>query len=152
MHRPTRIRSMGRLAPAGPAPPLLTMFCMLVVFGMLISVSSRPSTWRWLVHDSAEDPVESQRDQHPNAPPSPGDAAPPDTLVSPGTVVSQAATVPPETLMSGPTDLDAQESESAEREFQAVTDREPLAAEEMPAYWRLLRWSGSQPFDELRSR
>jgi hypothetical protein len=131
---------------------MLTMLGMLVVLGMLISVSSRPSTWRWLVHDAAEDAVESEGDLLSVATDPPGDEAPNDTLASAGTMVSPDTTTPPETLVNGPTDLDAQESVTAEREFEAVTDREPLAAEEMPAYWRLLRWCGNQPFGALRSR
>jgi len=140
MHRPTRTRTLARLPLAGPTPRLLTMLGMLVVLGMLISVSSQPSTWRWLVHEAAEDAVEHESDQRRLDADQPGAAAAPN------------ATTPAESLVSGPTDLDATESAAAEREFEAVTDREPLAAEEMPAYWRLLRWSGSQPFDSLRSR
>jgi hypothetical protein len=150
MHRLTRTKSLARLPLAGPTPRLLTMLCMLVVLGMMISVSSRPSTWRWLVHDAAEDAVENEGDQRRCGVDPHGAAAP--TLDSAVAVASRETTTPLEALVSGPTDLDAEELAAAEREFEAVTDREPLAAEEMPAYWRLLRWSGSQAFDSLRSR
>ena len=57
-----------------------------------------------------------------------------------------------ETLVGGPNDLQALEESQAEYQFQAVTDKAPLAAEEMPAYWRLMRWSMTQSFDELWER
>lgn len=57
-----------------------------------------------------------------------------------------------ETLASGPNDLQALEETQAEHLFQAVTDKVPLAAEEMPAYWRLMRWSMTQKFDDLWER
>ena len=57
-----------------------------------------------------------------------------------------------ETLVVGPNDLQALEESDAEYQFQAVTDKAPLAAEEMPAYWRLMRWSMTQSFDELWER
>ncbi len=57
-----------------------------------------------------------------------------------------------ETMVSGPNDLQALEETQARNLFQAVTDKAPLAAEEMPAYWRLMRWSMTQSFDELWER
>lgn len=57
-----------------------------------------------------------------------------------------------ETLLSGPNDLQALEESQANEQFQAVSDKAPLAAEEMPAYWRLMRWSMTQSFDELWER
>ena len=57
-----------------------------------------------------------------------------------------------ETMVPGPNDLQALEETQARNLFQAVTDKAPLAAEEMPAYWRLMRWSMTQSFDELWER
>ncbi|MEK6258741.1 MAG: hypothetical protein AABP62_08975 [Planctomycetota bacterium] len=57
-----------------------------------------------------------------------------------------------ETLVPGPNDTQALEESQAENLFQAVTDKAPLAAEEMPSYWRLMRWSMTQTFDELWER
>lgn len=44
---------------------------------------------------------------------------------------------------------DLQEIEAASEEFLAVSDHAPLAAEEMPAYWRLMTWARERTFDEL---
>lgn len=57
-----------------------------------------------------------------------------------------------ETLVAGPNDWQALEETQVGHLFQAVTDKAPLAAEEMPAYWRLMRWSMTQSFDELWER
>lgn len=53
---------------------------------------------------------------------------------------------------TGPTDLDADERAKAEHDYQAINDRTPLDAVDMPTYWRFLAWSRAQPFELLRSR
>ena len=57
-----------------------------------------------------------------------------------------------ETLVTGPNDTQAFQETEAAAQFEAVSDKTPLAAEEMPAYWRLMRWSMTQTFDELWER
>ena len=57
-----------------------------------------------------------------------------------------------EKLVPGPTDQDEEEWEAAKEEFQAITDRESLAAIDMPLYWRLVKWARAQTFDQLRQR
>lgn len=57
-----------------------------------------------------------------------------------------------ETLVAGPNDLQALQATEATEQFQAVSDKTPLTAEEMPSYWRLMRWSMTQTFDELWER
>ncbi len=57
-----------------------------------------------------------------------------------------------ETAVPGPNDLQALEETQAKDLFQAVTDKSALAAEEMPAYWRLMRWSMTESFDDLWER
>ena len=57
-----------------------------------------------------------------------------------------------ETLVAGPNDRQAFEETQAKELFQAVTDKAPLAGEEMPSYWRLMRWSMTESFDELWER
>ena len=42
-----------------------------------------------------------------------------------------------------PLDEDSEERAAIADEFQAITDRAPLAKEDMFAYWRLLRWTES---------
>ena len=57
-----------------------------------------------------------------------------------------------ETLRTGPNDLQPFEQSQAEYQFQAITDKTPNSAEEMPSYWRLMRWSMTEPFDDLWQR
>jgi hypothetical protein len=57
-----------------------------------------------------------------------------------------------ETLVTGPNDQQPFEHSEAEYQFQAITDKAPLAAEEMPPYWRLMRWSMTESFDDLWER
>lgn len=52
----------------------------------------------------------------------------------------------------GPTDLDPDEREIAREHFQAITDKEKLTAEEMPVYWRMMRWARNQSFESLKGR
>ncbi|HEV3006540.1 MAG TPA: hypothetical protein VGX78_18870 [Pirellulales bacterium] len=116
------------------------MLCMLVVLGMLISVARRPSTWQWLAPGGPEVAAVG-KPRHDEAPKE--EAKPEKALLE---------ALPGETLVAGPNDLDPEEMKKAEYEFQAISDKEPFAAEEMPSYWRLLRWSGSQSFVELKAR
>jgi hypothetical protein len=118
-------------APTGRSPLVRAgmMLGMLLVLGMLIGRASDPSVWRWL----ADEP----------APPPAGEAPQPAAALA-----ASAA----ETIVSGPHDDDPAERRTADREFSAVSDRDGLGAEEMPAYWRLLNWSQAQKFAELASR
>ncbi|HEV3024148.1 MAG TPA: hypothetical protein VGX76_16845 [Pirellulales bacterium] len=122
-------------------PRLLSMIGMLVVLAMLISVAGRPSTWRWLAPGGPDEAAvgELRHGEAPQAKAPPGKTMP-------------AEAVPDESLVAGPNDLDPQEMDQAKYEFQVVSDKEPLAAEEMPSYWRLLRWSRSQSFADLKAR
>ncbi len=45
---------------------------------------------------------------------------------------------------------DEEEIDALQEEMQAIGDMTPLAAEEMPAYWRMVKWAYSKPGDELR--
>lgn len=49
-------------------------------------------------------------------------------------------------------DEDSEEFSAAKEEFAAVVDREPLSDIEMPAYWRLVRWSREESLDALKGR
>jgi hypothetical protein len=57
-----------------------------------------------------------------------------------------------ETVIPGPNDTQAFEESEAKQQFLAVSDKSPLAAEEMPSYWRLMRWSRTQTFDQMSER
>jgi hypothetical protein len=101
---------------------------MLVVLAMLITSASRPSTWTWLTGDV--DAVSA-----PERPAEPGKSDRKETLV-PGPIGAD----------------DSEEQDALREELQAVSDKAPLTVEEMPSYWRLLRWARSQSFADLRSR
>jgi hypothetical protein len=38
------------------------------------------------------------------------------------------------------------------KQFEAIGEKSELALEEMPAYWRLMKWTRAQTFDELQTR
>jgi hypothetical protein len=109
---------------------------MLAVLAMLIVRAADPNTWRWLtgegkvkVADAAIPAVEKQ--------PADAEKQPPQ----------------PERVTPGPTDLDPEEQEGVVEQFQAISDgATQLGREEMPAYWRLFRWTDHQSLAELRAR
>ncbi|HWB11826.1 MAG TPA: hypothetical protein VG826_21530 [Pirellulales bacterium] len=101
---------------------------MLVVLAMLITSASRPSTWTWLAGEAD------------------------DTAASAKQVVEAKKPAWKETIVPGPTGAeDSEEQGSLQEELQAVSDKASLSAEEMPSYWRLLRWARSQSFSDMRS-
>lgn len=110
---------------------LVRTVMLLWVVGMLIYWSRDPAMWKWIADDVQEDAAATAKPD--------GDSAP-------------AEATSHETLVSGPNDRQAFEHSEAERLFQAITDKEPLAREEMPAYWKLMRWSMTEPFDDLWER
>ncbi len=57
-----------------------------------------------------------------------------------------------ETIIPGPADDDALEMDEARKQFEALDDGETLLAQDMPAYWRLMRWARSLSFSELEER
>lgn len=69
--------------------------------------------------------------------------------------ITAAASVPdstPEIVVAGPNDRDEQEMQDAQQSFELVTDRTPLKPREMHAYWRLMSWSRTAPFADLKQR
>ncbi len=115
-------------------PRLLTLMVMLGVLVLLIDLASDPKTWVWLAPDVDD---QQQLDQGAASPPS---AETPDDVAAPDPTVA------------GPSDEDPLERDAAREEFQAITDRTPLAQEEMPAYWRLMAWEEHQTTDALLRR
>ncbi len=110
---------------------LLTMVVMLGVLALLFARARDPGTWRWLAPEA------------PN--------------VGTGTAPAAADTTEEdvaaaERVAAGPTGDDPQERDAAREEFEAVTDKAPLAKEEMPAYWRLLAWQQHEPLAAMRQR
>ena len=104
---------------------------MLCVVGMLIYWVRDPAMWRWIADDAPDEAAATAKPI--------GDSAPVEKKDE-------------ETLVSGPNDQQPFEHSQAEYLFQAVTDKEPIAREEMPAYWKLMRWSMTESFDDLWER
>ena len=104
---------------------------MLFVVGMLIYWARDPAMWRWIADDAPDEVA--------------GAAKPNDDL-------APAEKKDEETLVSGPNDQQPFEHSQAEYLFQAVTDKVPISREEMPAYWKLMRWSMTESFDDLWER
>ncbi|HWL09852.1 MAG TPA: hypothetical protein VNQ76_15710 [Planctomicrobium sp.] len=126
---------------------LVSMLFMLILLGMMISYTSRPSSWQWLVDDvNAQDAV---RVQEPGAADSIGD---PEQIPPP----EEPAAVPPAEieapLVPNPTDQDPEEWAAAQDQFRDIQDRKPFSAEEMPSYWRLFRWVNAQTRQEMYQR
>jgi hypothetical protein len=109
-------------------PRLLTLVVMLGVLLLLMDLARDPKTWRWIAPDNEVAKVE----------PPPGREEP--------------ALVDDKSPAAGPADQDPLELEAAREEFEAVSDKTPLATEEMPAYWRLMAWTERQPTGELVKR
>ncbi len=115
---------------------------MLVVLGLIIAKASDPATWAWLVNDKG---AAKQATDGAAAKPA-GDGA----LPAATTVTSGAWT---ETVLAGPTDQEIEEMDGAAEEFMALSDGAlELGPEEMPAYWRLFRWTMHQSKDQLQRR
>jgi hypothetical protein len=134
---------------------MLSMIGMLAVLWMMIERASDPATWIWL----ANDPLAA--DHQGEAPLAADHQAEAKVAAHAKTDVSSKDTPPlpaekkpawTETIVPGPNDTDPAEVAAAAEEFQALTQRQAIAAEEMPAYWRLMRWSRSASFDELARR
>src|SRR5207344_2662126 len=57
-----------------------------------------------------------------------------------------------ETVVAGPADESPVEQEEIKRFFEVVADKQGLNDVDMPAYWRLFKWSGRRSFAELEQR
>ena len=104
---------------------------LLGVVAMLIFWARDPAMWRWAADDAQEEAAATTKPNDDSAP---------------------AEKKSDETLVIGPNDQQPFEHSQAEYLFQAVTDKEPLAREEMPAYWKLMRWSMTESFEDLWER
>lgn len=123
---------------AKPAPygllRIVSMIFLLAVLSMMYQRAADPQSWKWLAAVDEDVParapvvVEAVRCEPANLP-----------IVPPAEQEPALA-------------LDPDERDAAREEFQAVSDRTPLDAPEMASYWRLMRWSRSQPFTELEKR
>lgn len=107
---------------------LMSMLMLLVIVGTLIVRTRDAAMWRWAASVADDEPA----------------AAP--------LVEDDDGNRFVETLVTGPNDRQPFEQSQAEYQFQAITDKAPNAAEEMPTYWRLMRWSMTESFDDLWER
>ena len=119
---------------------------MLVVLGLIIGKASDPATWAWLADDhAAVKPTDNNQTDKATPEPAPGAAQPAATPVT--------AQTWSETVTEGFTDEDIEERDGAAEEFMALTDGGlELGKEEMPAYWRLFRWTKNQSSAQLKKR
>jgi hypothetical protein len=116
----------------------MSLVVTLFVLGMLIVKARDPNTWVWFTGQPKQ---EVPDDLRPVAAVKAGDHGP-----APSGEQEQAAP-------SGPTDLDPEEQSAAHYQFQAVSDGTlGMGEEEMPAYWRLFKWTKSQSFAEMNRR
>ena len=106
----------------------MSMLMLLVIVGTLIVRTRDASMWRWAASVADDEPV----------------AAPATTADDGDRFV--------ETLVTGPNDQQPFEHSQAEYQFQAITDKAPNNPEDMPSYWRLMRWSKTESFDDLWAR
>lgn len=70
------------------------------------------------------------------------------------TEAESAAPIAPwqERIVPHPGHTDPAEIEGFKEERQAITDQAPMAMEEMPAYWRMIKWAYAIPGAELRKQ
>lgn len=112
------------VASSGIRLRLAMMVTLLCTLGLMIYRARDPATWSWLVPPA-------QREAEPQA----------------------AAETPfQETIRPGPTDKSDDEQLLTRRQLQAVLDKTPMQPEEMPAYWRLMKWANAQSSQELHRR
>ncbi|MFO1095299.1 MAG: hypothetical protein U0992_18645 [Planctomycetaceae bacterium] len=130
-----RDRSRSTAMPAGVTMRLGSAIVALLILGMIYSRARDPRTWRWLAPEDGAPPVAA-------IPAQAGQGAPPVT----------PPVAPVEVVVPGPTDLDEADSQEVQTQFSALGDKSALAKEDMPAYWRVMRWTRAQTFDELLAR
>ena len=107
---------------------LLSMLIVVAVLWMVYERARDPATWRILL--DAQDTREEKTASPLRSPPEPK----------------------PETIVSGPNDLDDEEVAALQETLQLVTDKTPLKPREMHAYWRLMAWGQTESFAALQQR
>jgi hypothetical protein len=142
-HRPKTFASSS-----DPTSVLLRMGTLLIVLGLIYSWVSKPQSWKWLEIDFGGPPAAAGPDLDgalAQAGPASGSERKPQP--KPAADKTHAAAAP-----AVPTDLDKAEWEKSQPLFEAISDRTVLAPEEMPAYWRLMKWANAQTFADLERR
>lgn len=115
---------------------LMTMLTGLIVLGLMYQRVKNPAFWVWMTNESrAQDQVSNAESSQPAG--------------APASKPAGAKAEPAEVIVPGPNETDPDELATLRSHLNVVQDREPLKPYEMPAYWQLLRWSRTRPFEEL---
>ncbi|HEX4143029.1 MAG TPA: hypothetical protein VHY91_05725 [Pirellulales bacterium] len=144
-----RDRQSSKLFRGGEMAKMMAMIGMLLVVGMMILRARDADTWRFLASDPA--PAPQAQGEEPAEAISTGaeaaaagaDSSAADEAQGPAADGDRSPDDSPPVDATPPLDEDAEERAALTEEFQAITDRSPLAKEDMFAYWRLLRWTES---------
>jgi hypothetical protein len=166
-----RDRQSSRMFRGNEFGRLMTMIGMLFVLAMIIRRAGDAHTWQFLTGESdrelaAAEPATGPVDPPFNPPVNPpvNDASPMQPPADPSASTdaqrnnapepaAPAAGQPePETPEATSLDEDEEELGAIANEFAAMTDRSPMAKEDMFAYWRLLRWSENAKLSEMLKR
>ena len=102
---------------------LVSAVFLLGIVGMLYFHMRQASSWAWLIKDK-------------------------------DTEAAVQGTEKPweETIVPHDGSEDPEQKEEAAYEAQALSDNQDVLSEEMPLYWRMLRWSLSEKFADLKAR
>ena len=122
---------------------LASALMMLILITMLMVRFRDPTMWRWAGR------VDAPQAQQPDAVEAPSNQT---VAAAPAQPAAESAAESNEDKIVG-TDLDPDEKESADEEFQAVTDHTTQIGKlDMPAYLRILKWVDGQSEPQLRKR
>jgi hypothetical protein len=146
LRRRGRTRAFGSYG-TNPTAALLRMGTLLIVLGLIYSWASKPQSWQWLEREtgtSGASDTESVQDAVAQVEP------PEKTGANP--IATTAPAAANETVVPAPTDLDKAEWDKSATLFEALSDKTVLAPEEMPAYWRCMKWARAQTFAEMDHR
>lgn len=100
---------------------------LLGIVGLLYLQAKRSTSWRTIATDMGTDESVAAAPINPDTP-------------------WQELVVP------HPGHTDSEEIEALQEELQAVSDMTPLAGEEMPAYWRMVKWAYAVSGEELKKQ
>lgn len=112
-----------------PATRTISLLFLLAVLWVLYQNVRDPATWHWLA-TTDEDPV----------------------MIDVNGASRRAPVELEEVVVPGPNDSDPDEMAKFKALEGLITDRRDLRPREMPAYWQLMAWSRTEPFDQLEKR
>ena len=106
---------------------LSSAIVLLGIVGLLYLQAKKSSSWRTIATDTKAEESAATTPVDPNTPWQ-------------------------ELVVTHPGHTDELEIDALKEELQAVSDMAPMSAEEMPAYWRLVKWAYAVPGEELRKQ